>query len=248
MAIVMVGALPAQQLANAQTESPPTVRIVPATASVPVNGGALTFEVQISGLDQVAEIPYDDNDPTPGPSEISEGLGAFELTFTFNPEVLRLGGGMPGAFLGSTGREAQCASRGGPEEYVLGCFTTGAGAGPQGSGVLATVDVYPVNPGTSAVELDAGLAGPLADEIGVVTEGAVVEVLPIPTSTGAVATASPTSTSLSEVSADIALPSAGSRSVEGGWRLASLALGAFVTGGTALAAAAGWLALRSRRE
>jgi hypothetical protein len=159
-------------------QAPALIRLTPASASVSYDSGAFAVRAALSGLEHHGSISYDDNrDTVADRQEPSEGLGAYELTLRFDATVLEVSGVETGTFLGKSGRSAHCIQQQ-PEPGVLriGCLSTGAAAGPQGSGILATTGLRPIAHGTSTLTLEAGLSGPLADDIPVATEGAVIEV------------------------------------------------------------------------
>jgi len=178
-----------------------TVRVVPASTSVNYDDGPFTVRVELSGLDHHGRVGYDDDrDTTPDRFEPSDGLGAFELTFTFNSAAIEVIDVEAGQFLENAGSNAECLEREPREgQYSVGCVTFGSRAGPQGSGRLAEVTFRPLANGTTNLSLDAQLSGPLADPVAATVLGGVVRVAgaprdapsPTPTSSSPNATPGP---------------------------------------------------------
>lgn len=151
-----------------QAATPAQVRLSPGgTIRVEYDRGAFTVSVVVSGLSHQGRVGYDnDRDGEDDVFYESDGLGAWEMNLYYRPEVLRLQDGAPGSFTEGGQRSFQCFERSKtPGEYHLGCASLGNGAGPQGSGTLATVTLVPVANGTSPLILDMELAGPLSDDI-----------------------------------------------------------------------------------
>lgn len=138
--------------------------------------GSFDIQVELTNLNHRGQITYDDDrDTVPDRAYESYGLGAYEFELHFNPGVLRVAGAEPSDFAGSTGRNFQCIERNTtPGEYALGCFSLGSARGPQGSGRLATITLVPLANGLTPLALEAGLGGPLGDEIPVEASGTVV--------------------------------------------------------------------------
>lgn len=156
----------------------PHIRLSPAMTSVDYDGGLVSIFVPVTDLDHHGQISYDDDrDTVPDRESPSNGLGAFELLLTFDPDVVRVESGDPGPFIENSGRHAQCFDRE-PErgQYALACVTTGDEDGAQGSGTLATIILRPLANGTSFLRLDAQLSGPLGDSIPVRVDGGIIEV------------------------------------------------------------------------
>jgi hypothetical protein len=145
---------------------------------VDYNDGLFTVSIWVVGIDHHGSVGYDDNrDTTPDREEPSEGLGAYELTVTYEPALLEATGGAAGTFLGSTGRSVQCFGRSPePGQYSLGCISKGGAPGPQGAGQLAEITFRPLTSGISGLELSAELGGPLADDIPVVLDSGLVSI------------------------------------------------------------------------
>lgn len=72
----------------------------------------------------------------------AEGLGAFELHVTYDPGTL-LVFVEEGPFLGSTGRSTSCTTVWNVGDLRFSCTSIGLQQGPTGSGVVATLTVYP---------------------------------------------------------------------------------------------------------
>jgi general secretion pathway protein D len=127
-------------------------------------------------------------------------LGAFEFDLRYEPSVVGLTNVEMGPFLGSSGRRVQCLDpqmAAGSVHFV--CVTIGATpAGPDGSGVIATLTFDPAADGSSFLRFgDTVLAGPDGQPIPATTVDASVTVgstLPprTPPATGTPAAATPT--------------------------------------------------------
>jgi hypothetical protein len=129
------------------------MRVEPSSQSVDVGGGKFTVDVAVDGV---------------------TNLGAYEFELHFDPDVLRFVGVENGPFLGSTGRVLRCqtpwlvdpGTGGLPDALHFGCATNDpTPAGPNGSGLLATVTFAPKTAGTSPLTLvveGTGIGG-LAD-------------------------------------------------------------------------------------
>ncbi len=122
----------------------------------------------------------------------SEGLGVFEFAIHFDPDVITVEDAEAGPFLGSTGRSASCFSQVRPEEPGVFLFARVSNSppaeGPQGSGTLARLTIRPVGGGSSDLNLEGELGGPLGstgDDIPFKFGGGSVTVVgqPRPTST-----------------------------------------------------------------
>lgn len=85
-----------------------------------------------------------------------QNLGGFELAVSYDPSVLEVTGASVGDFLTSSGREQIPL---GPQVdnedgiVALGAFTVGDAAGPDGSGVLATINGTVRSEGSSVLKL-----------------------------------------------------------------------------------------------
>ncbi len=159
--------------------APPTnVRVEPVASRVDWSDGSFSIRIELSDLDHHGTISYDDDrDTVPDREVLSDGLGAFEILFYFNPAVLQVTDVQAGDFIRSAGRSAHCFQRiPEPGQYALGCVSTGSAPGPQGTGTLATITLLPLANGTSFLGLEADLAGPLADPIPATVDGGIVEV------------------------------------------------------------------------
>ncbi len=81
-------------------------------------------------------------------------LGGYDFTLTWDSALLTFVAVTNGSFLGSTGRTVTClAPTVTATSVAFSCQTTGAGPGPNGSGVLAAVQFATVGLGTSALAL-----------------------------------------------------------------------------------------------
>lgn len=169
----------------------PTVTPTPTATSIPVacapDPGA-TACVQPSS----PTVPPGTNFSVDVVADEVGNLGAYEFTLAFDPSVIALTGVSNGAFLGSTGREVTCI---GPTPGVgsvrFVCATQGATpAGPNGSGVLATVRFLALAEGNSPLDLQnliladvAGTAIPATEQDGVVIVSSGPTPTPLPTGT-----------------------------------------------------------------
>ena len=154
-----------------------TVRIVPPISSAPLEEGRFEVYVVLENLEHQGTIYYDDDrDTVPDRGVESVGMAAFELTLEFDQAVVAVEGVEPGPDLGRTGRSFQCLpAREEPGKFSFGCLSPGERpAGLQGSLTLATVTLRPLGRGSSPLLLQAGLAGPLGDDVPVQAFGAVV--------------------------------------------------------------------------
>jgi len=156
----------------------PRVQLSPVMTSVEHSDGRFSIFVPVRDLDHHGRITYDDDrDTVPDRDLPSVGLGAFELLLHFDPDVVRVETADPGPFIENSGRDAQCFDREPRRgEYALACVTTGSGDGAQGAGTLATITLRPVANGTTFLQLDAQLSGPLGDSIPIRVDGGVVQV------------------------------------------------------------------------
>lgn len=81
-------------------------------------------------------------------------LGSFQFDVVYDPAVVQFGSFTEGPFLASSGRSTLCSSFDvAPNTKRYGCVSGGAQAGPNGSGVLASLTFTPLAMGTSAVTL-----------------------------------------------------------------------------------------------
>lgn len=162
-----------------------TVRIVPAAIAAQSSAEEFTLFVVLEDLDHHGVLTYDDNrDDVPDRQVVSEGLGAFEFTIRFDPAILAPLEATAGPDLGRTGRPFQCLrpdeKRG---EFSFGCISFGTEpAGTQGTVTLAAVTFRALATGTSPLDLDVVLAGPLgSDQVPVaVHDGSVTVGAPLP--------------------------------------------------------------------
>ena len=116
-----------------------------------------------------------------------DGLGSYEFTLGFEPNVLSFVNFSNGAFLGSTGRDVTCLpplfdvdgdTTVDPGFVRVGCVTTGPDpAGPTGDGVLGTITFSTSCAGSSDIEFNlVGLAGLLGESISTGSSGGSVSV------------------------------------------------------------------------
>lgn len=109
-----------------------------------------------------------------------ENLGAFQFTLAYDEEVLDLIGVTRGSFLTETGREAVCPDPL-PEEgrVEFRCVTLGEEPpGPDGAGVLASVQLSAEAGGDSALDLEDVVITTIAGRpIPSVVEGGAIKVL-----------------------------------------------------------------------
>jgi hypothetical protein len=122
---------------RSDAQPPVTVRVLSLTSTVQA-GQAFTVTVMI---------------------ENAQDLGAFEFEYDFSPAIasatvddIQLAG-----MLGSTGRTTGAlrlaSAPGRPGVPLFGAYSYGAANGPNGSGVLATVAMTALSPGTSQLSL-----------------------------------------------------------------------------------------------
>lgn len=83
-------------------------------------------------------------------------LGAYRLELTFDAELVSVVSVKDAEYLGSTAREVKCkAPEMGEGRVVLTCVTIRLEPdGPSGDGVIAHVQVRPIDPGTSTIRLE----------------------------------------------------------------------------------------------
>lgn len=183
LAAVVAGMMPAAP-ASAQTDQA-TVRLLPPISSVEAKTGPFTVYIIVDGLEHHGSIVYPDSAGGER-EEPSVGLAAFEFTILFDETVVALHRVEPGPTLDRSERTFQCLP---PQEDIgefrFGCVSLGSAPGLQGALTLAKVELHPVGDGSSPLNLEAGLSGPLGDPVPVSVVGGVVRV------TGSVA-ASPT--------------------------------------------------------
>jgi len=83
-------------------------------------------------------------------------LGAFQFDILYDPAVVNVTAIELGAFLGSTSRTAQplgASIDNAAGTVAFAAFSFGSSAGPEGTGLLATITLTAVGPGTSALNL-----------------------------------------------------------------------------------------------
>lgn len=85
-----------------------------------------------------------------------ENLAAFEFLLLYDGDIFDYESYERGDFLGSTGREVVCQDVSETGAFKLNCITLRAAPplGPDGSGILATVQLKPKGSGTSDLTLD----------------------------------------------------------------------------------------------
>lgn len=92
-------------------------------------------------------------------------LGAYELAVTYDPAVLWARGTESGPLVGSTGRTTGAL---GPHidpdagTAALGAYSHGAGAGPDGDGVLARVSFLTIGPGGTPLKIVGAIVTDIA--------------------------------------------------------------------------------------
>ena len=186
-----------------------SVRIVPDFSSVLLEEGQFSVFIVLEDLRHdvvIQEVP-------------STGLGAFEFTIQFDPAVLEIADVEQGPALEDTGRTFDCLQRSDESgSFSFGCASLGlAPPGPQGTMTLAALTFLPVGPGSTFLVLEAGVAGPLGEDVPVEVTGgaALVRGEPVATATppSPVATATPrpvaTPTPPPVATATLTLPTSG---------------------------------------
>ena len=122
-----------------------TVKFSPTPRLTAWNADAFTIDVMAQNVSTTSLCPLEPNNPS-SPTA-SCGLGSFDFTATWDPAKLAYHGAVsPGTFLGSTGRSVSCFPPTTTANSVsFQCVTLGPlPMGPQGSGVLATVEMRPL--------------------------------------------------------------------------------------------------------
>jgi hypothetical protein len=119
----------------------PSLRIAPATTKIVGEVGDLgSFTLEVASV---------------------RDLGAFEAILVFDPSVIQIEAATIGAFAASTGRTTNALPLRIDNEngtLTVGAWTTGAGPGPEGSGILAEVTVRMHScPGSSPVEIEGAV-------------------------------------------------------------------------------------------
>lgn len=142
------------------------VHMEPDVLEVGVQGGPFSIDIVVEDLYHDGRIGYDTegNDGIPDTFVPSIGLGAFEFTIRYNPAVLSVSDIQGTRELGD--RSFQCIRNSQePGSTSFACFSPGSGDGPQGTLNLARIVFQPLAAGGSFLQLEAQLAGPLADDI-----------------------------------------------------------------------------------
>ena len=131
------------------------VRLEPEEVSARVEDGPFEVTVRVEGI----------NHSFVDRGERSEGLGIYQFSLHFDPEIVAVTDMEPGPFLGSTGRATSCFAQIRPEDESVFDFACISGAppanGPQGSGTLAQLTLVPLTAGTTDLVLEGELGGPL---------------------------------------------------------------------------------------
>lgn len=155
--LTLVGLLAAWSAAPAAA-SGAQVQLDPRVSSARVEDGPIDVTVRVAGIDH----HFVDR------GETSEGLGVFEFSLHFDPAVVAVASMEPGPFLRSTGRPTSCFAQireDDPTIFDFACISSSPpAAGPQGSGVLATLTLIPLAAGTSDLALEGELGGPLGSD------------------------------------------------------------------------------------
>ncbi len=159
ISVALMAALP--HVSAQQTEG--SVSIVPSFSNVLIEEERFSVFIVVEELEHfgvVSGVP-------------STGLGAFEFTLRFDPDVLEVAEVELGPTLEETGRSYQCLQRSDePGIHAFACFSLGsAPPGPQGDLTLATVTFLPINPGSTLLFMEAGIAGPMGDDVPVDVHG-----------------------------------------------------------------------------
>lgn len=119
------------------------------------------------------------------------GLGAYEVLITYDSADVTFLSATNGPFLGSTGRPVLCATPivqtliGTLRKLLFGCGTLGAPPppGPDGGGLLATVQFAPITVGLTDLVLEPSLTDVLGGIIAATAVGGQVDIQPGPTPT-----------------------------------------------------------------
>ena len=134
------------------------VQLEPRVISAQVEDGPFEMTVRVEGIDH----RFVDR------GETSEGLGVYQFSLHFDPDVVAVTDMEPGSFLGSTGRGTSCFAQIRPEDETIFDFACISSSppenGPQGSGVLAHLTLIPLASGTTDLVLEGELGGPLGSE------------------------------------------------------------------------------------
>jgi len=152
-----------------------TLAALAGTSSAQDNTAKMT--VQAPSSDQVIKEGGPDIDVDILASDV-HNLAAFQFSLQYNSSILKYVGVKEGTFLGSSGRDVNCldprvTNSGKTELLQFNCVTLGppvslgGKAGPDGSGVLATVTFSPKGGGNAALDLsDAMLVAAEIDSAG----------------------------------------------------------------------------------
>jgi hypothetical protein len=157
-----------------------TVRLIPAMTHVEAKTGPFTVFVAVEDLSHFGRLAYDDNRDTVADRFVeSVGLAAFEFEIQYDQSLLEFQRFAAGPELGRTGRDFYCLPAAQELNKVkVACVSPGPEPpGPQGTLTLGSATFRPLQAGTSALLLDAGLTGPLgSDPVPVEVYGGVVRV------------------------------------------------------------------------
>lgn len=89
-------------------------------------------------------------------AQVSDAISAFQLTLSYDPDILAFHGAVDGTFLARTDRTVICPPvRPTPGTVRLACASTGAGVGALGSGELVVLTFSALAPGQSDLTLSA---------------------------------------------------------------------------------------------
>jgi hypothetical protein len=149
------------------------VRLEPSAVNAAVEDGPIAVTVKVEGVDH----NFADR------GQRSEGLGVFQFSLHFDPDIVAITAMEPGPFLGSTGRGTSCFSQIRPDDesiFDFACISQEPPAnGPQGSGALAQLTLIPLRAGRTELMLEGELGGPLGstgDDIAIKVENSVLTV------------------------------------------------------------------------
>ena len=133
------------------------VRVDPASQTVPLPGGNFTVDIRVENV---------------------ANLGAFQVDVVFDPAVIQFQSFAEGPFLKSSERSTVCFSNDiAADTKRYACASGGSQAGPNGSGVLATMTFSPLAKAASGLDLEQGaLYDPEANPIAATWLGGSVSV------------------------------------------------------------------------
>jgi hypothetical protein len=124
-----------------------SLRFNPTVADAPWNADSFSYDIRAENVVTTTQCLTDPEDPQ-SPT-VPCGMGSFSITLTWDPAEFSFVNFNVGPFLGSTGRTINCpVETSGPGTATFSCVSFGATpAGPQGSGVLASVQLEPLATG-----------------------------------------------------------------------------------------------------